>query len=615
MAWHIYGALNAEKYDKQYTEREIIRRLIPYLQNHKRLSILVITFSLLSAMVSILVPIGLALGLDQMFRTPEEQDFTLIILATCSYLIFLALEWILTYFSQVNSQKLQAYVTFDLRKEIFSQINKHEIAFYDNNKTGKIMSRISNDTFQLGSVLTAMMDLSSVILRATLILGTMLLIQWQLTLVSLIIFPVLFGTIYAFRSIFKKSSLMQRRAEATINAFVEEQVSGIQITKSFGQEQNVLDNFEKFQDDKVTVNVKQQTLFRVVSPLFDLIAAFGLFILLLGGGSAIITGVLTPSLLYLFITYLQRLFLPLIALSTFYATLQGGFASGERIFSLMDVPIGMYSQDQIPSPPLKGKIEFKNVSFGYKKDQPILENFNLYVPAGQTLAVVGPTGAGKTTIASLLARFYEYNDGEIVLDNKWCLKHLEADSLRHQLGYVLQEPFLFTGTIRENLLLGSQEASEDQILWALHAVNADTFIQLLPKGLDTPIQERGRGLSQGQRQLISLARILLKNPKILLLDEATASVDAYTEYLIQEAMKTVFSNRTTIVIAHRLSTILNADRIIVLDQGKIVAEGTHDELIKQKGPYRDLYYTYYAHQGALEELQLKKVQHAKVIQS
>jgi ATP-binding cassette subfamily B protein len=408
---------------------------------------------------------------------------------------------------------------------------------------------------------------------------------------------------------------MQRRAEATINAFVEEQVSGIQITKSFGQEQNVLDNFEKFQDDKVTVNVKQQTLFRVVGPLFDLIAALGMFMLLLGGGNAIVTGVLTPSLLYLFITYLQRLFLPLIALSTFYATLQGGFASGERIFSLMDVPISMYSKDQLPCPPLKGEIEFLNVTFGYKSDQPILENFNLIIPAGQTLAVVGPTGAGKTTIASLLARFYEYHDGEIVLDNKWCLKHLEADSLRHQLGYVLQEPFLFTGTIRENLLLGSQDATEDQILWALHAVNADTFIHLLPKGLDTLIRERGRGLSQGQRQLLSLARILLKDPRILMLDEATASVDAYTEHMIQQALQTVFKNRTTLVIAHRLSTILNADRIIVLDQGKIVAEGTHEELIKQKGPYRDLYYTYYAHQGALEELKLRKVQYAKAIQS
>ncbi|MCK5342634.1 MAG: ABC transporter ATP-binding protein, partial [Candidatus Heimdallarchaeota archaeon] len=427
-----------------------------------------------------------------------------------------------------------------------------------------------------------------------------------LTLISLLIFPILFGTVYAFRSVFRKASLLQRRAEASINSFVEEQISGIQITKSFGQEKTVLDNFGILQKEKVRINIRQATLFRVVGPLFDLIAAIGLFLLLIAGGNSILTGALTASLLYLFITYLRRLFQPLIALSTFYATLQGGFAAGERIFSLMDVPLGMYAKDQIPCPPLRGEIDFQNVQFEYKKDEPILTNFNLHIPAGQTIAIVGPTGAGKTTIASILARFYEYTDGEVMIDGKWYLKHLDADSLREQIGYVLQEPFLFSGTIRENIMLGSPNASSDQLQWALHAVNADSFIKLLPKGLDTPIRERGRGLSQGQRQLLSLARILVKDPRILLLDEATASVDAFTEYMIQKALNTVFSNRTTIVIAHRLSTILNADRIIVLDDGKITDEGTHTELINREGPYRKLYYTYYAHQGSLQKISLKE---------
>ncbi len=598
------GGLNAAKWDKQYTERQIISRILPYLKNHKRYLILVITFSLLSALVSIIVPLGLAIGLDQLFKAPEDRNLTIIIAATVGYMLLLTLEWILTYVTTVNSQKLQSHVTYDLRRDIFSRVNNHEIAFFDQNKTGKIMSRISGDTFQLGGVLTSIMDLGSVILRATLIIGMMLLLQWQLTLISLVIFPILFGTVYAFRSIFRKASLLQRRAEATLNSFVEEQISGIQITKSFGQEKVILDNFSKLQKDKVRVNIRQATLFRVVGPLFDVIAAFGLFILLVLGGNSILSGTLTASLLYLFITYLRRLFEPLIALSTFYATLQGGFAAGERIFSLMDVPISMYSRDQLPTPPLKGEIEFQNVKFEYKKDEPILTNFNLHIPAGQTLAIVGQTGSGKTTIASLLARFYEYTGGEIVLDGKWCLKHLEADSLRNQIGFVLQEPFLFSGTIRDNILLGSPNASKDQLQWALHAVNADSFVKLLPKGLDTPIRERGRGLSQGQRQLLSLARILLKDPRILLLDEATASVDAYTEYMIQKALKTVFSSRTTIVIAHRLSTILNADRILVLEEGKIVEEGTHAELINKHGPYRKLYFNYYAHQGSLQEIKV-----------
>ncbi|WP_455463514.1 ABC transporter ATP-binding protein [Candidatus Hodarchaeum mangrovi] len=607
MAWHIMGALRSEKYDKKYSEKEISKRLAPYMLKYKKLLALITIFSLLGALTSIIAPLVMGIGFDELFKGVESQSLDLIILISITYFLLLTFEWIFNYFSQINSSILQANVTYDLRRKLFERINQHELAFFDANKTGKIMSRVSGDTFQLGGVLTSIMDLGSVILRAGLILTTMFFLDWQLTLFSLLIFPFLFLIVFVFRRVFRQYSLLQMRAEATLNAFVEEQISGIQITKSFGQEQNVLQSFEELQNTKVKVNIKQATLFRAVGPLFDLIAAIGLTLILFGGGITITQtpSLLTPGLLYLFITYLRQLFQPLIALSTFYASLQGGFASGERIFSLMDVPVEL-NEGHLICPPLNGEIEFKDINFGYNLTTSVLKDFNLHIPSGQTLAIVGETGAGKSTITSLLARFYEYNSGEIILNGNLCLKDLDADSLRNQLGYVLQEPFLFSGTIRDNLLLGSPSATENDLQWAIKTVNADSFISMLPKGLDTPIKERGRGLSQGQKQLLSLARILLKDPKILLLDEATASVDAYTEHMIQKALEIVFKDRTTIVIAHRLSTILKADRIIVLDKGQIIDSGTHQELINKLGAYRDLYYTYYAHQGALEELKLKQ---------
>ncbi|MHA2366042.1 MAG: ABC transporter ATP-binding protein [Candidatus Hodarchaeales archaeon] len=611
MAWHLRGSLEKEQYDKQYTDKVILKRLLSYLINHKIYLSIVIIFSLASTIVSLIVPWAFALGLDELFKDNPRYNF--ILFTTIAYLFLLSFEWILGYFSQVNNRKLQSHVVYDLRLDMFTRINKHELSFFDKNKTGKIMARVSGDTFQVGGVLTTVVDLGSVTLRASLIIIIMLLIDWQLAILSMLVFPILFLIVYVLRRVIRRYSLLQRRAQSTLNAYVEEQISGIQITKSFGQEENVIHNFKKLQDEKVSVNIRQMTLYRMFNPLFTFLTALGLFLLLIGGGNAILSGTLTPGFLYLFITYLRRLFYPLIQLSTFYASLQGGLTAGERIFSLMDVPVSI-TPGKMKAPLLQGEIEFKNVFFSYDKDlEPVFKEFDLHIPAGQTIAIVGETGSGKTSLASLLARFYEYKTGEIILDGQYSLKDIEADSLRDQLGYVLQEPFLFSGTILDNLLLGSPDATDDRVSWALHAVGADSFIQLLPEQINTPIKERGRGLSQGQRQLLSLARILLKDPRILILDEATASVDAYTEHMIQEALSVVFKNRTTIVIAHRLSTILNADRIIVLDNGQIVGEGTHEELITQKGRYRDLYFTYYAHQGALDELTLKKAPLSQII--
>ena len=599
--WRVLGTLSKESYDRNYTDRELLRRLVPYVLSNKKYFVTSILFTLMRSIVSLVSPILFAIVFDELVRFGTGANINLIWTYSILYVIFLAGEWVLSYFAQINKQKLQSSMMYDLRHNLFKRINQHELRFFDKNKTGLIMSRVSGDAFQVGSVMSTVVDLAQILFYSIFIITTMFIIKWDLTLISIIVIPALFLLVYFVSKKLRNYSKMQRRAEAAVNSAVEEYVRGIQITKSFGQEKAVQSHYDELQKQKLDVNSRRMFVFRSFPAIIDFFTAIALYFILVGGGSATLSGIITPGILYLFITYLRRLFEPLIQLGTFYATLQGGLAAAERMFSLMDVPV-QTTQGIRDCPELKGEIEFKNVLFNYTKSgKPVLDHFSLIIPAGQTLAIVGETGAGKTTIASLLARFYEHQEGNILLDGV-PLKEIKPDSLRNQLGYVLQEPFLFSGTIKENLLLGSPAVTDEQVKWAIEAVKADTFIKMLPEGLNTRILEQGKNLSQGQKQLLSLARILLKDPRILILDEATASVDAFTEKMIQDALDLVFKDRTTIVIAHRLSTVLNADRIIVLEEGKILEEGDHETLIERDGAYRALYQVYYAHQGALEEL-------------
>ncbi|MHA2337201.1 MAG: ABC transporter ATP-binding protein [Candidatus Hodarchaeales archaeon] len=592
MAWHLMGSLSREGYDRQYTDKELFSRLKPYLFRHKRYLLLVILFSIFATVLSLTIPIFFAIGFDELLSPNPNRD--LIIATSIFYLVLLVLEWLGAYYYRITDRKMHANIAYDLRKELFNRVNHHDLSFFDKNKTGKIMSRISGDTFEVSGVILTMTELASVILRAIMILLTLLLLNWLLTSITMIVFPILFTIVFILRRIVRRNALLQRRANATLNSFVEESINGIMITKTFSQETSVQDSFNKFEDQKVNIMMS-------FSPILDFLTAIALFIILVGGGASVFEGLLTAGFLYLFITYLRRLFGPLIEISTFYATLQNGFAAAERIFSMMDVPTKMKTGSK-PCPTLQGAIKFENITFKYDRGEKyVFKNFNLDIPAGQKIAVVGETGAGKTSFAGILSRMYEFESGKVFLDSQYNLQEIEVDSLRDQIGYVLQDPFLFSGTILDNLLLGSPGASEEQVVNALNIVGA-YFVHQLPEGVHTPVMERGRSLSQGQKQLLSLARILIKNPKILILDEATASVDAYTEKMIQDALAAVMENRTTIVIAHRLSTVITADRIIVMDDGKIVEDGKHNELIMKSGKYRELYKNYYEFQGVWAEI-------------
>ncbi|HKZ41815.1 MAG TPA: ABC transporter ATP-binding protein, partial [Candidatus Hodarchaeales archaeon] len=474
--------------------------MIPYLRMQKKLVVSVVLYSLLGTVLSLISPIAFAIGLDEVLK--PSPDLSVIAFSSVGYLVILVVMWIFDYFYSITDSKLNIEVVYSLRRDLFGRVNLHDISFFDTNKTGKILSRISDDTFEVGGALTTVTDLFSTILRAMVLLGIMVLLDSFLTMIVLSIFPILFLFTFVLRRVIRKSTVLRRRVTATLNSFVEESINGIMITKSFSQERNITSNFRELQKQKFAVNVKQSTIMAIFSPLLDALTAIGLFIILVGGGGAILSGTMTAGFLYLFITYLRRLFGPIVDLSTFYATLQGGFAAAERIFSMMDVPTKM-KLGSIKVPPLRGEIEFKNVSFRYDTNRDyVFRNFDIHIPAGQVVAVVGETGAGKTSFAGLLSRMYEFEDGEIILDGEFSIQDVDPDSLRGQLGYVLQEPFLFSGTILDNLLLGYPDASEVRVQGAIEAVGADTFVKMLPKGLSTEIMERGRGLSQGQRQLL-----------------------------------------------------------------------------------------------------------------
>jgi ABC-type multidrug transport system fused ATPase/permease subunit len=419
-----------------------------------------------------------------------------------------------------------------------------------------------------------------------------------LTLLSLLLIPSILVVSLFFRKLAHAANKSYRRAVAAVNASMAQSIEGIQIAKSFGQETYSLGKFCEVNQRNFEAGFRRHIVMGSLFPTLDLLTGLVLVGLIFFGGNGVIEGSgLSAGDLYVFILYLQRFFFPIMVLTTLYTQFHAGMAAYERILDILDTKPEVQQIGSFDSPSESGgEIKFENVDFSYVEGQPVFSNFSIHIPAGENLAVVGHTGAGKTSLIGILQRFYEFQGGQILIDGV-DIREYSLETLRYRLGTVQQEPFLFSGTVRENILYGRRDATEEDLLRAIRVVHADEFINYLPQGLDSPVGERGSLLSTGQRQLVAFARALLANPRILILDEATSSVDAYTEAVIQEALESLMKGRTSIVIAHRLSTIKNADRIIVLENGRIVEEGNHDILMEKEGKYYQLYSTYFKHQS------------------
>jgi ATP-binding cassette subfamily B protein len=590
----IMDGLEAEEYDRAYADRLLVRRVVGYFQPHIRVMTLVALMIVLNSLADTALPVLLSRGVDAVIG--DSFSWTAALVFMGALLLTGGLAWIFNFVRQTYSARAVGDVVLKLRLDAFSAVMKRDMSFYDENPSGKIVSRVTSDTEDFSTVVTLTLNLLSQLLLVVLIAGVLFYINVRLALLALAIAPVIFVVALAFRRIARETQRRSQRARGVVNALVQESISGIAIAKNFRQEQAVYDQFRAVNEQSYQVNLRSGLVFSTIFPILTTIASLGTALIVYFGGLQVLGGTISAGQWYLFVQSIALFWFPLTSIASFWSQFQQGLSASERVFALIDAEPRVIQMDHQPVPRLAGRIEFRDVDFQYLDQQAVLRGFNLTIPAGQTIALVGHTGAGKSTLGRLVARFYEFQRGQILVDGQ-DIRSFDLSEYRRRLGVVPQIPFLFSGTVAENIRYARPDATEAEAAAVAQRVGGGDWIEALSEGLGTQVGEDGRGLSLGQRQLVALARVLLQDPAILILDEATASVDPLTEAQIQEGLDVVLEKRTAIVIAHRLSTIRNADRIIVMRQGEIVEEGDHAGLLRAGGYYADLYNTYFRSQS------------------
>jgi ATP-binding cassette subfamily B multidrug efflux pump len=504
-----------------------------------------------------------------------------------------------------------------VRVELFQHMHRLTLGYYSAHEAGDTMSRVTNDMDTIQQVLNfALVNVIQGILLLLWITYTMLTKSVAYTIISLSVVPLMFLATWWFSSQARKAFRQARVEIGTVNADLQENISAVREVQAFGREDENIEQFRQSNAANRDANIRAATYTSALSPSLQALGFISMALVAGVGGLLILSGgtlfgaSISLGLMITFLTYVQRFNQPVTQISVLWTNIQNAIAGGERIFGLMDVEPDIEDKaDAIEMPAIEGRVVFENVHFRYKSDEPVLNGVNLEAEPGQTVAIVGPTGAGKTTIVRLIPRFYEVSEGRVTIDGH-DVRDVTRESLRGQIGIVLQDTFLFSESVMENIRYGRPDASDEEVIAAAKLAKADDFIERLPEQYDTILGERGSGLSQGQRQLLSIARAALANPNVLILDEATSSVDTRTEMLIQGALEELLSGRTSFVIAHRLSTIRNADQVLVLNEGELIERGTHDELMAASGFYHDLYMSQFRYDAALPVDDEKKAQEA-----
>lgn len=592
--------------EKPKNGKQTFKKLLKYIGSSKKVFIILLVLTFLVSILSLVGPSlqGDAMGSITITKDNPEVNWESLLLLLIAMVIVYTLQAVFTYFQSLFSAKLSQEMIVKLRNDLFGHISKLPISYVDTHQHGDIMSRMTNDVDKISTTISSSISsLFSGILTIVGVLAITLYLNWFLTLISMASVVLTIIVVKYLSKAMRKYFKKQQDLLGILNGHSEETITGYKTVIAYSQEKEAMDKFNKISTDLKNVGIKSQILGGVMGPLMNIINNIG-FLIVCGvggylaatsstlGGWGIVGYTITISTLSKFILYSKKFSRPINEIANLWSQVQSSMAAAERVFEIMDLPLEV-DEGTKHMTDIKGNIKFENIHFSYVEGEEVLKGFNLSVKPGQKIAIVGATGSGKTTVVNLLMRFYDPQEGEITIDGI-NINDIPKQELRKNISIVLQDAVLFETTIKENIKYGNENASDDEVKNSAEMSNASYFIERLPQKYETYLSESGSNLSQGQRQLLTIARTILADPKILILDEATSSVDTRTEKNIQDAMVKLMKNRTSLIIAHRLSTIQDADIIIVVDDGKVVEKGNHKELLNQKGKYYNLYQTQFA---------------------
>jgi len=585
MGWHYWRYLREEeeKFERKISERELLKRLLRLISPYKHLIIFAILLSLVSIGTSIIMPYLTKSLADSIIEKNLEKLKNVSLIFLIIVIIRLTSRASYSYTVSWISNK----VMYDIRCKMFNHLQKLKLSYFSKQPVGNIVSRITNDVSSIGNVTTSgAIELINEIVTLAGAIFMMFKLSFELTLIALLMIPLISLTSYIFALRARRAYRKTRKKIAEVTSRIEQDVAGATVLQTFVQRKTAnIKEFRKLTRETLQVNLEATKAIASINPALNVIRAIGYSTILWYGSTLILQKKITIGTLIAFFGYVDMFFRPIMMLLTFYGTIQSALAAAERIFEFLDEEVE--KEGKIALDEIKGEIIYEKVTFSYN-EVPVLKNITLHIKPGERVAIVGPTGAGKTTLVSLLLRFYDNWKGRIAIDGI-DIRKIRIHDLRKNVGFVPQEPLLFSGTILENIRIAKPDATRNEVIKAIERLGLIDLLETLPNGLDTMVLENGKNLSVGQRQLISFARAILANPKILIMDEATSSLDPITERKIQKAIRKLLENRTCIIIAHRLSTIKDVDKIFVMNNGEIVEEGTHDELLKKNGLYAKLY--------------------------